>query len=65
MIILWRGAHPFSAEQLTSMQRHTEKDLIAFMLLRWTGLRGSDAVTLRWSEIHFDREEIERVTGSA
>src|SRR5579864_3446497 len=31
-------------------------------MLRWTGLRGSDAVNLRWSEVHFDRHEIERVT---
>ncbi len=57
-----RGAHPFSAEQLTAMQRHAGQDLLAFMLLRWTGLRGSDAVTLCWAEVHFDRKEIERVT---
>jgi integrase len=57
-----RGAQPFSAQQLTAMREHADKDLLAFMLLRWTGLRGSDAVSLRWSEVHFDRKEIERVT---
>jgi len=30
--------------------------------LRVDGLRGSDAVQLTWSEIHFDRREIERIT---
>jgi integrase len=33
-----------------------------FLLLRWTGLRGSDAVSVTWREVHFDRKEIERVT---
>jgi len=31
-------------------------------LLRWTGLRGSDAVTLRWAEVDFRTGEISRVT---
>ena len=57
-----RGAQPFSAQDLSRMQKHANLDLLAFLLLRWTGLRGSDAVNLRWSEIHFDRREIERVT---
>jgi len=41
------GAEPFSAKQLTSLQEHAGEDLLAFMLLRWTGLRRSDAVALR------------------
>jgi hypothetical protein len=41
---------------------HTCDDLLAFLLLRHTGLRGSDAVQLTWAEIYFDRREIERVT---
>jgi integrase len=57
-----RGARPFSAQDLTRMQKHANQDLLSFMLLRWTGLRGSDAVNLRWSEVHFDRPEIERIT---
>jgi integrase len=57
-----RGAQPFSAHQLSGMQKLAGQDLLAFMLLRWTGMRGSDVVKLTWSEIHFDRREIERVT---
>jgi len=57
-----RGARPFSAQQLSRMQEHAGQDLLSFLLLRWTGLRGSDAVALRWEEVHFDRHEIERVT---
>jgi integrase len=57
-----RGAQPFSAKQLTELQKYAKQDFLMFILLRWTGMRGSDVVNLRWSEIHFDRKEIERVT---
>ena len=30
-------------------------DTPAFLLLRWAGLRVSDAVQLRWKHVHFDR----------
>jgi integrase len=33
----------------------TGGDLFIFLVLRWTGLRGGDAVGLRWRDIHFDR----------
>jgi len=56
------GAEPYAADELSRMRQHTEGDLLAFLLLRWTGLRGSDAVALRWREVHTDRKEIERVT---
>jgi integrase len=56
------GAEPFDSKQLTALQKHAGEDLLAFMLLRWTGLRGSDGVALSWKEVHFDRREIERVT---
>ena len=57
-----QGAEPFTAEDLSRLRGHGGDDLLAFLLLRWTGLRGSDAVTLEWREVHFDRKEIERVT---
>ncbi len=38
------------------------EDLLIFLLLRWTGLRGSDAVKLTWQEVSFESKEIERVT---
>jgi integrase/recombinase XerD len=56
------GAEPFTASQLSKMREHAGPDLLMFLLLRWTGLRGVDAVKLTWSEVHFDRTEIERVT---
>jgi integrase len=36
--------------------------MLAFLLLRWTGLRGSDAVGLRWEEIDWETHEINRLT---
>lgn len=57
-----RGAQPFTGDDLKRMRQHTGDDLLTFLLLRHTGLRGSDAVQLTWAEIHFDRREIERLT---
>jgi integrase len=56
------GAEPFTANDLALLREHAGNDLLAFLLLRWTGFRGSDAVSLNWREVHFDRKEIERVT---
>ncbi len=57
-----RGAQPFTGEHLGKMRQHAGADLLTFLLLRWTGLRGSDAVTLTWAEIDWDAREINRVT---
>ena len=57
-----RGAQPFSAGQLQKLKESAGPDLFVFLLLRWTGMRGSDIVGLTWAEVHFDRREIERVT---
>jgi integrase len=56
------GAEPFTAEELSRLRDRAGNDLLAFLLLRWTALRGNDAVTLTWNEVRFDRKEIERVT---
>jgi integrase len=56
------GAEPFTADDLSNMREHAGDDLLAFLLLRHTGLRGGDAVTLTWGEVRFDSEKIERVT---
>jgi site-specific recombinase XerD len=56
------GAEPFTAGELAKLRKHVADDLLAFTLLRWTGLRGSDAVALTWKEVHFDMKEIERLT---
>jgi integrase len=56
------GAEPFSPEELSLLRKYAEPDLLEFLLLRWTGLRGSDAVKLTWGEVHLSRKEIERIT---
>jgi integrase len=56
------GAEPFTAADLAKMREKAGVDLLAFLLLRWTGLRGVDAVKLTWGDVHFDRRETERVT---
>ena len=56
------GAEPFTADDLFQLREHAGDDLLIFLLLRWTGFRGSDAVSLTWGEVSFHRKEIERVT---
>jgi integrase len=57
-----RGAQPFSAGQLDKLKQAAGLDSFVFLLLRWTGMRGSDIVGLTWRDVHFDRREIERIT---
>ena len=57
-----RGAQPFTGEQLARLRQAAGPDLLAFLLLRHTGLRGSDAVGLRWEEIDWQAREIYRLT---
>jgi integrase len=57
-----RGAEPFTGVELSRLREHAGVDLLAFSLLRWTGFRGSDAVSVSWNEVHLDQKEIERVT---
>jgi integrase len=55
------GAQPFSGEQLTKLRQAANEDLLAYLLLRWTGFRGSDAVRLTWSEVDWEAHEINRL----
>jgi len=57
-----RGAQPFTGEQLGRLRQAAGQDLLVFLLLRWTGFRGSDAVGLRWEEIDWQAREIHRLT---
>lgn len=57
-----RGAQPFEKDELSKLREHAGDDLLAFLLLRHTGLRGGDAVTLTWQGVRFDTGKIERVT---
>jgi integrase len=56
------GAAPYTADALAKMRKVANEDLLIFLLLRWTGLRGSDAAALTWAEVNFENCEIERVT---
>src|SRR5579871_4838042 len=56
------GAQPFTAAQLTKLRGAANADFLAFLILRWTGLRGSDVVGLRWEEIDWETHEINRLT---
>jgi integrase len=56
------GAQPFKAEELLRLRDVAGSDLLMFLVLRWTGLRGSDVVRLRWDEIDFQSGEITRLT---
>jgi len=57
-----RGAQPFTGAELAALRENAGEDLLAYLLLRWTGLRGGDACQLTWKEVHFDQGEIERIT---
>jgi integrase len=56
------GAQPFKAVELGKLRDAAGADLLTFLLLRWTGMRGSDVVGLRWEEIDWDSREINRLT---
>jgi integrase/recombinase XerC len=49
------GARPFTAQEIANLREHAGQDLFTILLLRWTGLRGSDAVNLQWRNVHLDR----------
>lgn len=57
-----RGAQPFKTSDLTKLRQAADPDILTFLLLRWTGFRGSDAVGLRWEEIDWETREINRLT---
>jgi integrase len=50
-----RQLSPFSGEELRAMQNHTEDDRLLLLLLRWTGIRPTDAIGLTWGEVSFAR----------
>jgi integrase len=58
------GAHAFTGDELAAIRqatiyknsrKQTIDDTPTFLLLRWAGLRVSDAVQLRWKHVHFGR----------
>lgn len=55
---------PFTSEEMALMRIHitTGKGLLAFHLLQYTGMRGSDVVGLTWGQVDFDSKTIVRNT---
>src|SRR5947207_9782469 len=58
------GARPFTGEELAAIRqatvyknsrKQTIDDTPTLLLLRWAGLRVSDAVRLQWKNVHFGR----------
>jgi integrase len=56
------GAQPFTSKDLERMREAAGADRLILLLLRHSGLRGSDAVSLRWREVDWSTREINRVT---
>lgn len=57
-----RGAQPFEPEELLLLRQHAGTEYLIFVVLRWTGLRESDAATLRWREVNFAKGQIVKPT---
>jgi integrase len=56
------GAQPFKLDELTLLRNFAGPDLLAFLLLRHTGLRGFDATDLRWSDLDLHDRMLSRLT---
>lgn len=56
------GAHPFRGDQLTKLRQAAGEDLLAYLLLRWRGFRGSDAVRVTWDEVDWNKKELNHLT---
>lgn len=56
------GAQPFTNQELIHLRREAGPDLLSFLLLRHTGLRGFDATDIRWSEVDFREGMLSRLT---
>ena len=56
------GAQPFNFEELKRLRQFAGKDLLSFLLLRHTALRGFDATDLRWSDVDLKDRMLSRLT---
>jgi len=54
-----QDAVPFTAEEMKRLEGClTDADRLPFALLRWTGLRGSDAAAVTWSSINWTNKTL-------
>lgn len=56
------GAQPPNAEELQKLRDAAGPDRLSFLLLRHTGMRGSDVVGLQWREVDWASKEVNRLT---
>ena len=56
-----RGSQPFKPDEIRKLRDQAAVDSLPFLLLRWTGFRGSDAVALTWADVDFEGRDIVRV----
>ncbi len=56
------GAQPFNQDELTQLRKSAGPDLLSFLLLRHTGLRGFDTTDLRWSDLDLRDRMLSRLT---
>jgi integrase len=56
------GAQPFNQDELTRLRQFAGTDLLAFLVLRHTGLRGFDATDLRWADLDLNDRMLTRLT---
>lgn len=57
------GAEPFTKDELDRMEAKAEGIIrLAYLIFRWTGLRGSDVAALTWNEVDFKNQRIRRLT---
>lgn len=57
------GAEPFESDELERMEENADGVVrLAYLLLRWTGMRGQDVVALTWKEVDLQKQRITRVT---
>ncbi len=56
------GAQPFNHDELARLRQFAGKDLLSFLVLRHTGLRGFDATDLRWADLDLNDRMLSRLT---
>ena len=56
------GADPFNPSELARFRQHLDEDEMPFLLLRHTGLREGDAVSITFQQINFSTKEMDIIT---
>ncbi len=57
-----RGSQPYEPEELRALRKAAANEWLFFLVLRWTGLRKSDVVSLTWGECDLDKKVVRKLT---